>query len=138
MASLTIQRKVDLPIEKVWPLIGDFTATPGPGIKVEVEKEGDPNENGAGTIRTITIGKVRVKEILDTANPPNSFTYRILSGAPMKEYYGKVNFEDSDGLTVIHWQADIKPKIPFTGPILVKVTKGAINAIIDAVEKYHT
>jgi len=138
MASLDFERKVNLPIEKVWSLIGDFTATPGPDIKVEVEKEGDPNKGGAGTIRTITIGKVRVKEILDTANPPNSFTYRILSGAPMKEYHGNVTFEDRDGATVIHWQSEIKPKIPFTGPILVKVTKGAVNGLIDAVEKYHT
>ena len=138
MATLTLARKVNLPIEKVWSLIGDFTASPGPDIKVEVEKEGDPNKGGAGTIRIITIGKVRVKEILDTANPPNSFTYRILSGAPMKEYHGKVNFEDRDGATMIYWQSEIKPKIPFTGPILVKVTKGAVNDLIDAVEKYHT
>jgi len=138
MASFTFERKVKLPVEKVWSLIGDFTATPGPDIKVEVEKQGDPDKNGAGTIRTITIGKVRVKEILDSASPPDSFTYRILSGAPMKEYLGKVKFEESDGATLIRWQADIKPKIPFTGPILVKVAKGAVNGLIDAVEKYHT
>ena len=138
MASFTFERKVKLPVEKVWSLIGDFTATPGPDIKVEVEKQGDPDKNGAGTIRTITIGKVRVKEILDSASPPDSFTYRILSGAPMKEYLGKLKFEESDGATLIRWQVDIKPKIPFTGPILVKVAKGAVNGLIDAVEKYHT
>ena len=138
MASFTYERKVNLPVEKVWSLIGDFTKAPGPDIKVEVEKEGDPAKNGAGTIRTITIGKVCVKEILDTANPPNSFSYRILSGAPMKEYNGKVNLENVDGATLIRWKADIKPKIPFTGPILVKVAKGAVNGLIDSVEKHHT
>jgi hypothetical protein len=137
MASFTLERKVNLPVAKVWSLIGDFTASPGPDIKVEVEKKGDPAKGGAGTIRTITIGKVRVKEILDTANPPHSFTYRILSGAPMKEYQGKVAFKDVNGATMIRWQADIKPKIPFTGPVLVVVAKGAVNGLIDAVEKYH-
>jgi len=138
MTSFTLERKVNLPTEKVWSLIGDFAATPGPDIKVEVEKEGDPKKAGAGIVRIITIGKVCVKEILDSANPPNSFTYRILSGAPMKEYIGRVNFKDEDGATLIHWQVDIKPKIPFTGPILVKISKGVVNGIIDAVEKYHT
>ena len=138
MASFILERKVNLPVEKVWSLLGDFTASPGSDIKVEVEKEGDPDKNGVGTIRIITIGKVRVKEILDSANPPDSFKYRILSGAPMKEYLGSVKFKDNDGATLIRWQADIKPKIPFTGPILVKVSKGAVNGLIDAVEKYHT
>ena len=138
MASFTFERKVNLPVEKVWSLIGDWTKAPGPDIKVEVEKEGDPNNNGVGTIRTITIGKVCVKEVLDSASPPNSFTYRILSGAPMKGYNGRANFIDSGGSTLIRWEADIKPKIPFTGPILVKVAKGAVNGLIDSVEKHHT
>ena len=39
MASLTIERKVNLPVEKVWPLIGDFTATIGdPTGKSETRK----------------------------------------------------------------------------------------------------
>ena len=138
MATFTIERKVKLPVQKVWSLIGDFTKSPGPDIKVNVEKEGNPGTHGTGTIRTITIGKVCVTEILDTANPPHSFTYRILSGAPMKEYRGVVHFESVDGATLIQWKADIKPKFPFTGPILVKVAKGAVNGLIDSVEKHHT
>lgn len=138
MASFTLDRRINLPVEKVWSIIGDFTATPSPDIKVEVEKKGDPEEAGVGTIRTITIGKVRVKEILDSASPPNSFAYRIVSGAPMKEYNGRVNFKDEEGSTLIHWQANIKPKIPFTGPIVAKVAKGTVNRLIDSVEKHHT
>ena len=138
MASYTFERKINLPVEKVWSLIGDFTKSPGPEIKVEVEKEGDPSAGGAGTIRMITIGKVRVREILDTVNPPHSFTYRILGGAPMKEYHGKVNFEDKEGSTIIHWHADLKPKIPLTGGICCKVAKGAVNGLINAVERHHT
>jgi hypothetical protein len=117
MASYTIERKISLPIEKVWSLIEDFTKSPAPEIKVEVEKEGDPSAGGAGTIRMITIGKVRVREILDRANPPYSFTYRMLGGAPIKEYHGKVDFKDKEGSTIIHWHADLKRKIPFTGGI---------------------
>lgn len=138
MASYAIERKISLPIEKAWSLIGDFTKSPGPEIRVEVEKEGDPSAGGAGTIRTITIGKVRVREILDTANPPHSFTYRMVGGAPIKEYHGKVDLDDKEGSTIIHWHVDLKRKIPLTGGICWRMAKGTVNSSIDAVERHHT
>jgi hypothetical protein len=138
MATCSIKRKIDLPIEKVWSLIGDFTISPAPEIKIEVEKEGDPSAGGVGSIRMITIGKTRVREILDTVDPPHALTYRIIGGAPMKEYHGKVNLEGKGDTTIYHWQARIKPKIPLTGFILCRVAKGVINTYIDALEKHHT
>jgi len=50
MTIYSFRREVKLPIEKVWSLIGDFTKAPGPGISVEVEKKGDMDANGIGTI----------------------------------------------------------------------------------------
>jgi hypothetical protein len=135
MAVYSFSREVKLPIEKVWSLIGDFTKAPSPEIKVEVEKAGDMEANGIGTIRKLTIGKLCVREILDSANPPYAFTYRILSGAPMKEYLGKVRFEPKENSTIIYWSADLTPKIPFTGWICSKVASDAQHCLIDEVEK---
>jgi Polyketide cyclase / dehydrase and lipid transport len=135
MAVYSFSREIKLPIEKVWSLIGDFTKAPSPEIKVEVEKEGDMEANGIGTIRKLTIGKLCVREILDSANPPYAFTYRILSGAPMKEYLGKVRFEPKENSTIIYWSADLTPKIPFTGWICSKVASDAQHCLIDEVEK---
>ncbi len=135
MTVYSFRREVNLPVEKVWSLIGDFRQTPSPEIKVEVEKEGDMDANGVGTIRKITIGKVCVREILDSANPPYTFTYRILSGAPMKEYLGKVRFEPKESSTIIHWHADLTPKIPLTGWICSWIASDSQHRLIDAVEK---
>jgi len=135
MTVYSFRREVKLPIEKVWSLIGDFTKAPGPGITVEVQKEGDRDANGVGTIRKITIGKVCVREILDTANPPYTFTYRILSGAPMKEYLGKVRLEPRESSTIVHWNAELTPKIPFTGWICSNVASDAQHCLIDEVDK---
>ena len=41
MTAFTITREVDLPSEKLFSIISDFTRSPSPNIKVEVEKEGD-------------------------------------------------------------------------------------------------
>ena len=135
MAVYSFSREMKLPIEKVWSLIGDFTKAPSPEIKVEVEKEGDMKANGIGTIRKLTIGKLCVREILDSANPPYAFTYRILSGAPMKKYLGKIRFEPKENSTIIYWSADLTPKIPFTGWICSKVASDTQHCLIDEVEK---
>lgn len=135
MTAFTIIRKVDLPAEKVWELAGDFKKAPGPGIIVEVENHGDPGSHGVNAIRTITIGKVKVRERLESVNPPKSFSYRILSGAPMKEHHAKVEFIPQGSSTEIRWTVEFTPKIPGIGWIVASVTKKAINRYIEEIEK---
>jgi carbon monoxide dehydrogenase subunit G len=138
MSCFSFERTLQFPRADIWPLIGDFARSPGPEIKVTVEKEGDKAAAGAGTIRTITVGNVRVREVLEAANPPASFTYRIIGGAPMKEYKANVTLRDSDGNTVIRWDADLKPKFPLTGGICCRVAKSTANKLINAIEKTLT
>ncbi len=90
MEGFTITKMLDLPAQKVWAIASDFTKFPGPAISVQVEEKGSPELNGVGTVRTIIIGRVQVRERLESVNPPKPFTYRILSGAPMKDYLGTV------------------------------------------------
>ena len=135
MTVYSFRREVNLTVEKVWSLLGNFTKAPSSEIEVLVEKEGDSETNGVGTIRKITIGKVCVREILDSADPPSTFTYRILSGAPMKEYFGKVRLEPKESSTVIHWSAELIPKIPLTGWICSWIASDSQHRLIDAVEK---
>lgn len=54
MASFTIVRKINLTPEKLWSVLEDFTRPPAPGIKLGVEKEGDPGRDGVGTARPVT------------------------------------------------------------------------------------
>lgn len=138
MASFTIERKIRRPIEEVWSLLGDFTKSPSPEIKVDVEKEGDPNAGGAGTIRTLTIGRIRVRDVLETANPPHSFTYRIVGGGPIRAYHGRVDLAEEEGSTIVHYHGSLEPRIPFTGGICCRLAKHAVNRLLDAIEKHHT
>ena len=135
MTVYSLKREVNLPVEKVWSLLGDFTKAPSSEIEVLVEKEGDKETNGVGTIRKITIGKVCVREILDSANPSYSFAYRILSGALIKKYLGDVRLEPRESSTIIHWSAELKPKIPLTGWICSRIVSDSQHRLIDVVEK---
>jgi hypothetical protein len=86
-ASLT--RKTKIPTDKIWSLLSDFTGSPSPAFPVVVHEIGDPKDNGVGAVRTLTIGKITVKERLASVTPSQSFMYSILSGSPVKQYFGK-------------------------------------------------
>ncbi len=136
MTSFKISRQIASPLEKVWALAADFTKAPGPGVEVVVEKQGDPAMNGAGTERTITIGSVRVLERLESVDPvKRSFTYKILSGAPIKNYVATASFAAAGSSTEVQWNGAFTPKIPGIGWILAGVSKKAINQYLDAVER---
>lgn len=136
MTSFQLSRQIASPLEKVWALAANFANAPGPGIEVIVEKQGDPSMNGAGAERTITIGSVRVRERLESLDPvKRSFTYKILSGAPMKDHVAKAEFAAAGANTQVRWNVTFAPKIPGIGWIVAGVTKKAINQYLDAVER---
>lgn len=133
MTNFTLTREVDLPLEKVFPLITDFTRSPSPNIPVEVESKGN-QANGVGTIRTITIGMVKVRERLNSVTPPNNFSYTILSGAPLRDYIGTVKIVPRDSKSEIEWNVKFTPKIRGTGWIGAIVSKRTINRLLKEME----
>ncbi len=135
MTAFIVSRKVDVPADKVWGVAGDFHKSPGPGINVIVEKRGNPRSNGTGAERTITIGSVCVRERLLSVNAPQSFTYTILSGAPLKDHRAKVDFIPHGSATEIRCAVEFTPKVPWTGWIVGMITKKALNRYIDEIEK---
>ncbi len=135
MKSFTISRRIDLPAEKVWDIAGNFHKSPGPGIVVKPEKKDPLGSAGAGAERTITIGSVCVRERLLSVNAPQSFSYTILSGAPLKDHRAKVDVIPRGPATEIRWAVEFAPKIPGTGWVVGMVTKKAVNRFIDEIEK---
>ena len=123
MATFTITRKLDLPSDKVWATVSDFTRAPSPAIIIEVEEKGDPEAKGVGAIRNTNMKGVKTRERLEAVDEPNSITYRLLSGAPVKEYIGTVNVVAQDGATLIKWDVNLKPKIPGMGWIVAMLVK---------------
>lgn len=135
MTTFTLVRSIGSPVDKVWAIAGDFTKSPGPGITVAVEKSGNSRANNVGAERTITIGSVRVRERLEAIDPGRAFSYKILSGAPLKDHLAKAEFIPQGSSTEIRWTVEFTPKIPGTGRVVVVVTKKAVNRYIDEVEK---
>ena len=135
MANFTITRKLDLPSDQVWAIISDFTRPPSSAISIEVEEKGNPEANGVGAIRNINIKGAKARERLESVDAPNSITYRMLSGAPVKDYIGSVNVVAQDGGTLINWDVRFIPKIPGIGWIVAMVIRKSLNRFIDAIEE---
>jgi Polyketide cyclase / dehydrase and lipid transport len=134
MAKFTLIRTISAPVDKVWALGGDFMNAPGPGVEVKIEKRGNGSDN-IGAERTITIGSVKVRERLETVGPGKTFSYKILSGAPMKGHLATATFTAKGLSTEIRWDVTFTPKIPGTGWLIALVTKKADNQYLDVVAK---
>ena len=134
MGTFTITRQIDAPADKVWAISGNFKQAPSSAIKIDVEDEGNPDANDIGAVRAITIGRVHLRERLESISPLNSFSYRLLFGAPVKDYLGKVEIKGADDTTEIVWSGMFTPKIPGTGWIVRRVAMQTVNRYIDAVE----
>jgi polyketide cyclase/dehydrase/lipid transport protein len=134
MANFILTRTIAAPVDKVWAVGGDFMKAPGPGVEVKVEKRGNDTDN-VGAERTITIGSVKVRERLETVGPGKSFSYKILSGAPMKDHLATATFTAKGSATEIRWVVALTPKIPGIGWIVALVTKKTVNQYLDVVAK---
>lgn len=135
MISLVVERTVNAPKEDVWQIAGDFTRTLDPKKPFTAEAPGDKANNGAGCIRRIASGWMVVRERLESADPPNSLSYVMLSGVPVKDYHAKMEFSEKDGQTLILWSAMFTPKIPGTGWLIKYTMSRIFNQLLDGLEK---
>lgn len=134
MKNFMISRLIAAPTEQVWSMAKDFLKSPGSGVEVVTEAAGN-GPDGVGAERTITIGRVKVRERLLSMGPEKEFSYSILSGAPLKDHKAIATFTQSGAATEVRWDIAFAPKIPGSGWIVARVTKKAVNQYLDALEQ---
>ena len=137
MTTTRVERKIEMPLDKAWSLLSDFTGTPSPAFPVIVHEKGDEQYNGVGAIRTIKLGMFTVMERLEAVEPYKSYMYCILSGSPVKRYLGKFEFSEDGGSTLVRWHADFKPIVPLSGWIIAIVTRKMVHTILSRMEADH-
>lgn len=132
MKHFTIIRALDAPVGRVWEIVGNPGASPGPGVDVEVERPGAPN--GTGLARTVKVGPATVHEEITRIGPGRVVHYRMTRGAPVHDYVGTVALEDSPaGGTRVSWDVQFRPAVPGTGWLITLVSKRTLNHVLDAV-----
>ncbi len=67
--------------------------------------------------------------------PGYALGYRLLSGAPVRDYTGSVTLDESpDGGTVVHWSISFRPSIPGSGPLVSFLTRRSVKRVLDVVD----
>ncbi len=91
-----------------WP-----TWSPIDSFQLERAGEGEPE--GLVAIRIFRKGRVTGRDQIVGLVPNRRFSYRHLTGLPVRDYRADVDLESAGGVTRIHWHTAFTPKLPGTG-----------------------
>jgi len=138
MASFRYVRQVAAPPETVFDVLTDhrrYTEIT-PLRKAELEREGEPTPNGLGAIRVLSAlpGPPMREEVIGYERP-SRFSYKILSGLPVRDHVGTVELSPKGGGTEVIYAVKTTPTIPLSGPVFMAVLKKAIRDLIGGVAK---
>jgi uncharacterized protein YndB with AHSA1/START domain len=112
-----VEALLPAPPDAVWRLLSDHEGMPGwmPVREVVRRRDGAPDPDGAGAIRTVKSGGLVFDEEIVDSKPGERLEYRVLSGAPLREHRGVVSLSAEGGGTRVVWSVGFRPWIPGTG-----------------------
>ncbi len=135
MASFTLSREVKAPPETVFDVLTDhcryaeLTAL----RKSVLEREGEPTPNGVGSIRVLTAVGPPMREETIVYERPSRFSYKVLSGLPVRDHVGTVLLEPAGDGTKVTYALRTTPTVPLAGAIVVAAVKRAVTQLLNAV-----
>jgi uncharacterized protein YndB with AHSA1/START domain len=137
MASFRYVRQVSAPPETVFDVLTDHRRYPEITRlrKAELEREGEPEPNGLGAIRALTVAGPPMREEVIGYERPSRFSYKILSGLPVRDHVGTVELKPTDGGTEVTYAVKTTPTIPLGGTVFMAFLKKAIRDLIAGVAK---
>jgi uncharacterized protein YndB with AHSA1/START domain len=137
MASFRYVRQVAAPPETVFDVLTDHRRYPEITRlrKAELEREGEPESNGLGAIRVLTVVGPPMREEIIGYERPSRFSYKILSGLPVRDHVGTVELKAAGGGTEVTYAVKTTPTIPLAGPVFMAILKKAIRDLIGGVAK---
>ena len=137
MASFTLERQVAAPVSVVFEVLTDHRgyAKITPLRRSELEREGQPAPNGVGAVRLLSALGPPLREEVIAYEPPSRFSYKLLSGLPVRDHVGTVELTADGKDTRIVYAVRTIPKLPLAGGAVVAVVKQGVKALLDGIAK---
>jgi uncharacterized protein YndB with AHSA1/START domain len=137
MASFTFERQVAAPVETVFEVLTDHRGYSKitPLRKSVLEREGEPAPNGVGSIRVLSAVGPPLREETIAYEAPSRFSYKLLSGAPLRDHVGTVELTPQDGGTRFVYAVRTTPTLPLVGRVAVAVAKLGVKQLFDGIAK---
>lgn len=133
MVEIQARVRMAAPPETVWPHITDHEGMSAwmPLKSVTLSQEGSPDRDGVGARRVMrAVGPVIVEEVV-AWDPPASYEYTLLRGAPIRDHRGRVELSAAGDGTEVVWSVRFRPRIPGTGWLLGAVLRRALQRSLD-------
>jgi uncharacterized protein YndB with AHSA1/START domain len=135
MASFTLVRQIAAPPQTVFDVLTEHEryAAITPMRKSVLEREGDPAPNGVGAIRVLSSVGPPLREEVIGYQSPSRFSYKLLSGAPVRDHVGTVELSADGGGTRMVYAVRTVPTLPLVGGAVVAVVKQGIKTLIKGI-----
>jgi uncharacterized protein YndB with AHSA1/START domain len=137
MASFSLQRDVAAPPETIFAVLTEhhLYASITPMRRSVLEREGEPPPNGVGAIRVLTSVGPPLREEVIAFEPPYRFSYKLLSGAPVRDHVGTVEITADGDRTKVVYAVRTTPTLPLVGAAVVAVVRLGVTALLDGISK---
>ena len=137
MASFTYDRQVAAPPETVFAVLTDHRhySELTPLRKSELEREGEPAPNGVGAIRKLSAVGPPLREEVVAYESPTRFSYKLLSGLPVRDHLGTVELTPRDGGTRVVYAVRTTPTVPLVGAVVVAAVKLGVGQLLGGIVK---
>jgi uncharacterized protein YndB with AHSA1/START domain len=135
MASFTFKREVAAPPETVFAVLTEhhLYAAITPMRKSVLERDGEPAPNGVGAIRVLSAVGPPLREEVIAYEPCTRFSYKLLSGAPVRDHVGTVELTPQGAGTRVVYAVHTTPTLPLVGGAVVAVVKQGIKVLLKGI-----
>jgi uncharacterized protein YndB with AHSA1/START domain len=133
MASFTVERTIAAPPETVFAVFTDhrryaeFTNL----RRSELEREGEPAPNGVGAIRRLSAVGPPLREEILTYEEPSRFSYKLLSGLPVRDHVGTIELTPQGTGTKLTYAVRLIPTLPLAGGVVVAAVRLGVKQLVD-------
>ena len=133
MASFSFERQVAAPPETVFEVFTDHRgyAEITRLRRAELEREGDPAPNGTGAIRALHLLGPPMREEVLTYEPPRRFSYKVLSGLPVRDHVGTVELAEAGAGTRVTYAVRLNPTVPVFGFAVVAAIRRGVSELLE-------
>lgn len=137
MASFALHAMVAAPIDVVFDVLTDHRGYSKltPLRSSTLEREGQPDPNGVGAVRVLGLAGPPIREEVTEFERPTRFSYRLLSGAPVRTHGGTVELAPRGGQTELIWRVESTPKLPVPDVAWAALVRPVINQLLKRVVK---
>jgi uncharacterized protein YndB with AHSA1/START domain len=137
VASFTFTREIAAPPATVFGVLTDHRkySELTPLRKSELEREGQPAPNGLGAIRKLSAVGPPLREEVIAYEPDERFSYKLLSGLPVRDHVGTVKLTASSSGTEMVYAVRTQPTVPVVGALVVAAVKQGVKGLIDGIAK---